>query len=68
MPHAPHPDDPAALEVAFEDGRLSGVDGTARDCPFDFRAVLVRAAWHAGFSHGRMQARRLPAPPQWPPL
>jgi hypothetical protein len=67
MTQPPAPDHLTDLQTAFEDGRLSGVDGSARDCPFDHRSVLILAAWHAGFSHGRLQSRGLPPPPQWPP-
>lgn len=67
MTQPPAPDHLTDLQTAFEDGRLSGVDGSTRDCPFDHRSVLILAAWHAGFSHGRLQARSLPPLPQWPP-
>jgi len=68
MTQPPAPSHLADLQTAFEDGRLSGVDGSARDCPFDHSSVLILAAWHAGFSHGRLQARDMPSPPpQWPP-
>ena len=56
------PDDLARLEAAFEDGRLSGLDGSALDCPFGHDAALLRTAWHAGFTHGRLQLRDLPPP------
>ena len=68
MTQPPAPGHLADLQTAFEDGRLSGVDGSARDCPFDCRSMLIRAAWHAGFTHGRAQAHSLGTPPRkWPP-
>lgn len=65
MARSPFPDDLARLEAAFEDGRLSGLDGTTLDCSFGHDAALVRTAWHTGFVHGRAQARTLPARPAW---
>ena len=62
MGHSPFPDDLARLEAAFEDGRLSGLDGSALDCPFGHDAALLRTAWHAGFTRGRLQDRTLPPP------
>ena len=43
-------------------GRLSGLDGSALDCPFGHDAALLRTAWHAGFTRGRLQVRTLPPP------